>query len=408
MKFTTKLLHTPYPKKDAYGALRFPTYNNAAFGFETSEDLEGAFKGTKPEHIYSRSTNPTVQYFEQTIVNITGGLHAIAVASGLSAITNTILGVAKVGDEIVSSNKLFGNSYSLFESTFRDMGILVKFVDFQNSNAIKNAITDKTRALFCESITNPQIEVINIPEVSKIAKEYKLPLIVDTTATPPYIFNAKKQGVDIEVLSGTKFISGGGTAIGGVIIDNGTYNWQNSVKLKNDAKKFGPFTFVSKLRKELYRNIGGCMSAQTATQLSLGLETLELRIDRACSNAQKVAEFLEKHQSVAKVAYPGLQSSPYYNISKELFLYPGSIIGFELNSQKECFTFMDALKIVKRATNLQDNKSLIIHPASTIYVEYSKEKQIELDVKDTLIRFSIGIENIEDIIEDLEQALAKL
>lgn len=408
MGFTTKILTTKYPKKDSYGALRFPTYENAAFEFDSAEDIEAAFKGIKPAHAYSRSTNPSVEYFEKTILSVTNALGCLGFSSGMGAISNCILALVKTGDEIICSNKIFGTTYSLFKDTFSNLGITVKFVDFSNIQETESAITDKTRALFFETITNPQMEIFNIPEIVILAKKHNLPTIADTTATPPYMFDAKKLQIDISVLSSTKFISGGGTTVGGLIIDYGLYDWGNNINLKKDAKKYGNFTFIRKLRLEIFRNNGACMSAHSATSFSLGLETMEIRIDRACNNALKVAEFLESHSKVANVRYAGLKNSKYYTLAKDFFTYPGSIICFELESKEACFSFINSVSIIHRATNLHDNKSLIIHPSSTIYSEYNLEEQATIGVTDTMIRLSVGIENIEDIVADLQQAFDKM
>ena len=408
MKFTSQVLSTPYPKKDMYGALRFPTYGNAAFEFETAEDIEAAFKGTKPAHAYSRSSNPSVEYFEKTITNITNSIGCLGFSSGMGALSNCIFAICKAGDEIISSNKLFGTTFSLFNETLPALGITVTFIDFNNLDEINKAITKNTKALFFETITNPQIEIYDIKNISAIAKKHEILCIADTTATPPYMFDSKKQGIDVSILSSTKFISGGGTAVGGIIIDNGTYNWKNNKNLANDAIKYGPFTFLRKLRLEIFRNLGACMSPQTATQYSLGLETMELRIDRACSNALQIAQYLESKTKCKAVKYAGLKNSKYFELATELFLYPGSVVCFELESKKECFDLINAFSLIRRATNLHDNKSLIIHPSSTIYSDYTLEQQALIGVNDTMIRLSVGIENIEDLLFDFEQAFQKI
>ncbi|HPM13311.1 MAG TPA: aminotransferase class I/II-fold pyridoxal phosphate-dependent enzyme [Bacteroidales bacterium] len=408
MGFTTKVLHTKPNKNDAYGALRFPIYANAAFEFASAEDIEAAFKGTKPAHAYSRSSNPTVENFEKTILNVTGGIACIGFSSGMGAISACLLALCKSGDEIVSSNKLFGTTYSLFTDTFAEYGIVVKCVDFNSIDDVRNAITNKTRAIFFETITNPQIEIYAIDELVALANSYAIPLVADTTATPPYMFDAKLHGIHISVLSSTKFISGGGTAIGGLLIDNGLYDWKHHANFSEEAKKFGAFSFIRKLRLLTYRNLGACMSVQAAQSFSLGLETMELRIDRACANAQKVAEFLEQHSKVQQVRYAGLERNIYNERAQRFFTYPGSIICFELSSKQNCFTLINAVQVIRRATNLHDNKTLIIHPSSTIYSEFSLEKQTEIGVNDTMIRLSVGIENCEDIIADLSLALSNL
>lgn len=405
MKFTSKVLSVAAAQCDAYNSLRFPLYANAAYEFSCAEDIEAAFKGTKPAHAYSRSSNPTVNYFEKTITAATDSLDALSFSSGMAAISSAVFALCKTGDEIVCSNKLFGTTVSLFNDTFRDLGIKVNFVDFSNIEDIKNAITARTKILFFETITNPHIHIFDIEKIVEIGNNYKIPTIADITATPPYMFDAKKHGIHISVISSTKFISGGGTSIGGILIDYGLFDWSTYTNLSSYYFTHKELAFMKKLRSHTFRNIGACLSPQAAYFFSLGIETMELRIDRACSNAQKIAEFLENHSNVLKVNYPGLSSNNFHNLSKKYFNYPGSIVSFELENQKKCFELINNVKLIRRATNLHDNKSLIIHPHSTIYSEFPDDFKHELQISDKLIRLSVGIENIEDIIADLHQAL---
>lgn len=406
MGFTTKILHTAFAKKDAHGALRMPLYGNAAFEFDSAESIAGAFSGTKPAHTYSRSSNPSVDYFERQIMAVTNAVGVIGFSSGMAAISNTIFAIAEQGDEIISSHKLFGTTYAFFKDSLPRLGIKVKFVDFQNIAAIEQAITTKTRAIFFETITNPQIEIFDIEKIVELARKHAIISISDVTATPPYLFDSKAFSIDIAVLSSTKFISGGATAVGGLCIDNGLYDWKQNPHLETEGAKFGPFTLIRKLRLETYRNTGGCMSPHSASFFSLGLETLELRVNKACENAEKIALFLAEHPKVTKLRYNGIQSSEYYERSQQYFTKPGAIICFELESKEACFNFINKLSTIRRATNLHDNKSLIIHPASTIYCEFSQEIREEIDIHDTMIRFTVGIENYEDILQDIEQAFA--
>jgi O-acetylhomoserine (thiol)-lyase len=403
--FNTKLLHTPYLKNDVHGALQVPIYANSAYGFENSEDISGAFKGTKPAHAYSRSSNPTVEYFEQRIKSITDGVAVLACASGMSAITNTIMALCNSGDNLISTRRLFGNSYALFESTLKPFGITARYADFSNLSSIEKLIDSNTRLIFLETISNPHLEVADIKAVSTIARKHNLVLVSDTTLTPPGMFDAKNFSIDICVISSTKFISCGGSTLGGVIVENGLYDWKNNPKVKPWTEKFGPFAFISKLRKELFRNTGGCLSPFNAYLQAIGLETMTLRVERASQNALELAKFLETLKGIKSVQYPGLESSPYYAISKLQFgKYPSALLTFDLESQEACFRFMDKLQIIRRATNLSDNKSLIIHPASTIYSEFG-DKINELDIRDTMIRLSVGIEDVEDLMEDIASAL---
>jgi len=408
-KFITKILHAKFLKEDPHGSLHIPVYDNVTFEFKNAEDLELAFQGKKPSHMYSRISNPTVEHFEQRIKAVTGATGVLALSSGMAAISNTILTVAKTGDNIVTSKHLFGNTYSLFELTLKDWGLLTRYADLTQPDEVSCLIDDRTRAIFLETITNPQLEVVDIQALSKIAKARNILLIADTTMTPPYLFFAKEFGVDIEVISSTKWISGGATSIGGLIIDHGTYDWKKSDKLQKDAVKFGPFAFISRLRREVYRNIGACMSPHNAYLQSLGLETLPLRLDVACENTLKIAKFLQISPTVRAVGYPGLKDSPYYETAlKQFGSKAGAVLTFDLASKKECFKFINALKLIRRATNLQDNRTLILHPASTIFCEYDDKLKIEMGVRDTLIRLSVGIEDIRDLISDIEQGLEAL
>ncbi len=408
-KFTTKILHAKFLKEDPHGALHFPVYENVTFEFKTAEDQELAFRGKKPAHMYSRISNPTVENFEQRLKSITGAVGVMAVSSGMAAISNTILAIAGAGDNIITSKHLFGNTYSLFEQTLKDWGLETRYADLTRPEEASRLIDGKTRAIFLETITNPQLEVADIQGLSAVAGAAKIILIADTTMTPPYLFAAGECGVDIEVLSSTKWISGGSTSVGGVIIDYGNFDWKNNPKLNRDSVKFGPFAFISRLRREVYRNIGACLSAHNAYMQSLGLETLTLRLDKACANTFKAAEFLQKSGKVKFVNFPGLADSPYYQTARKQFgNKPGAVLTFDLENKERCFKFMNNLKLIRRATNLQDNRTLIIHPASTIFCEYSEQQKSEMGVRETMIRLALGIEDSEDLISDIRQSLEAL
>jgi len=409
LSLITKILHTKFLKEDVHGSLHMPVYDNVTFEVKTAEDMELAFQGRKPAHMYSRISNPTVEHFEQRIKTITQAVGVLALSSGMAAISNTILTIAKTGDNIITSKHLFGNTYSLFEQTLKEWGLEVRLSDLTNPDGIGQQIDDKTKAIFLETITNPQLEVADIKALSAIARPAKVLIIADTTMTPPYLFNAKDFGVDIEVLSSTKWISGGGTSVGGVIIDHGTYDWKQNAKLSADAKKFGPFAFISRLRREVYRNTGACLSAHSAYLQSLGLETLTLRIDVACANTLKVAEFLQGNSYVKSVHYPGLKSSPFYETASSQFNHKsGALLTFDLASKEQCFKFINGLKLLHRATNLQDNRTLVLHPASTIFCEYTAQQLQNMGVRETMVRLSIGIEDSQDIIADIKQSLEAL
>ena len=406
MDFTTNILNTTQSHKDPHSATHVPIYSNAAFAFDTAEAMEEAFIGRSPSHIYSRISNPTVEHFEQRYRAVTGAMAVTALSTGMAAISNVLLTIARSGDTIITSNHLFGNTYSLFTSTLKDFGINTRFVDLTNVAEIEKNIDSSTIAIFFETITNPQLEIANISVLQAIAKANKLLLIADTTMTPPNIFNAKKAGIHLEVVSSTKIISGGATSLGGIIADYGTYDWLNNPKLKELAQKFGPFTFNAKLRKEVYRNLGASLSPYHAYLQSLGLETLALRFSKSTDNTVQLATYLEKEKNVVSVHYPGLQSSIYNKIGLEQFgKNPGSLLTFNLGSREACFAFLNKLKLIKRATNICDNRSLILHPASTIYSDYTPDLRLEQGIPDTLIRLSVGIEDVVELIKDIKQAL---
>lgn len=407
--FITKILHTKFLKEDPHGSLHMPVYDSVTFEFKSAEELELAFQGKKPSHMYSRISNPTIEHFEQRIRAVTGAVGVMALSSGMAAISNTILTIAKTGDNIITSKHLFGNTYSLFELTLKEWGLETRYTDLTKPQEVARLIDGKTKAVFLETITNPQLEVADIEELSKAARPRNVLIIGDTTMTPPYLFSAKQFGVDIEIISSTKWISGGATSVGGLIIDYGTYDWKQSDKLKEDAVKFGPFAFMNRLRREVYRNIGACMSPHNAYLQSLGLETLPLRLDAACDNTRKIAEFLQKSPAVKSVNYPGLKDSPYYDTAKKQFGdKPGAILTFDLASKEQCFAFINGVKLIRRATNLQDNRSLILHPASTIFCEYDDKLKDEMGIRDTSIRLAVGIEDTQDLISDIQQSLEKL
>ncbi|MFB3917410.1 MAG: aminotransferase class V-fold PLP-dependent enzyme [Terriglobales bacterium] len=407
--FTTKAIHGRLVKKDPHGTLRMPVYDSVAFEHDSAQDLQWAFEGRRLAHSYSRISNPTVEDYEQRVRLLSDALGVIAVSSGMAAISNVILALAEAGTNIVTTKFLFGNSYSLFESTLQPWGLDVTYVDMTDTAALAAAINENTRAVFLETITNPQLQVVDLAAVARVAHERGVPVVADGTTTTPYLLKSKDFGADIEVISATKYISGGATAVGGLILDNGTFNWRRNPKIAPWVAKFGPNALLVWLRREIYRNMGSCLSPHHAYLFSLGLETLALRIERSCNNALNIARALEACPKVVSVNYPGLDSSPYHGTAKRQLRHGfGGILTFTLHSKDECFAVMDRLKLVRRATNINDNKTLILHPASTIFCEYSPPEQESMGVNEGLLRLSVGIEDVDDIIEDLRGALAEI
>jgi len=401
-----KILHTPFSKKDVYGALNMPIYQSAAFEFDTAEEMEAAFTGKTNEHTYSRVTNPTVQYFEERVQSITNALSVTAVNSGMAAITNAIITLAQSGSNIVTSRHLFGNTYSFLATTLAAFGVEVRFCDLTNIVEVESNIDENTCAVFMEIITNPQMEVVDLKAISAITNRKGVPLVVDTTIISFCAFNAKDWGINIEIVSSTKYISGGATSLGGLIIDYGNFDWSRSPKLHTMAKEFGAAAFTAKLRKEIHRNLGAYMTPQVAYLQTLGLETLSIRYERSTATCLELVKRLEKLPQVESVNYTGLPTNSYYELSNAQFgKRPGAMFTFDLASQEACFSLMNKLKLVRRATNLFDNKTLAIHPASTIFGTFAPTVRNEMNVSDKTIRISVGLEDVEDLFQDFEQAI---
>ena len=406
MDNSTKIIDKRFGKNDAYGAIGMPVYSNAAFEFASAEAMEDAFMGRSGEHTYSRISNPTVAFFEQRVAEISGAKCVTATASGMAAISGAIISIARAGANIVSSTHLFGNTFSLFVFTLKDFGVEVRFCDLTKPAAVEQAIDENTCAVFAEIISNPHMEVVDVQALAARAHAKNVPLIIDSTVVPWTACRVARFDVDIEVVSSTKYISGGATGIGGLILDHGVFDWNKSAKLKPLTERFGAMAFSAKLRNEVFRNLGACMSPQAASLQNLGLETLDLRYRRASTSAAALARFLQTLPQVTNVNYTGLPDNPFYGASLRQFgENPGAMLTFALHDRAECYAFMNRLKIVRRATNLFDNKTLIIHPLSTIYGTLPDEYKAMIDVPDNMVRLSVGLEDVEDLKKDIVQAL---
>ena len=406
---TTDIISKPFPRKDAHGAISMPVYNNAAFEFDTAEEMEDAFLGKSGRHTYTRISNPTVEAFESRVKAASGANHVMAVASGMAAISTTFLTIASAGSNIVTTSHLFGNTFSLFYTTLKAFGVQVRFCNMLDINDVEKNIDENTCAVFAEIITNPHIEVADLAALSSLAHKKGVPFIADTTIVPWPAFQAKQWGIDIEIVASTKYISGGATSIGGLILDYESFDWKQSPKLRDLAMQTGNKAFQVKLRGETGRNLGVAMAPQVAHLQNLGLETLELRFLQAAKSCLEIAKFLETAPLVKSVKYNGLPANPFYELSKKQFGdYPGAMLTFSLNDKAECYAFLNRLKVIRRATNLFDNKSLIIHPESTIYGTLSSEIKKIVEVPDNMLRLSVGLERSEDLKADILQGLEKL
>lgn len=421
LKFDTLQVHAGQTPDPTTGSRAVPIYQTTSYVFKNAEHAANLFALKEFGNIYTRLMNPTTDVLEQRIAALEGGVGALAVASGSSAITYSILNIAGVGDEIVSASTLYGGTYNLFSYTLPKLGIHTVFVDPDNPENFRAAITDKTKALYIETIGNPGINIIDIEAVANIAHENKIPLIIDNTFGTPYLIRPIEYGADIVVHSATKFIGGHGTSIGGVIVDSGKFDWKGSGKFPGltepdpsyhgvvYADAVGPLAYIIKARVQLLRDTGAALSPFNSFQFIQGLETLSLRVQRHVENAQKIAEFLSKHPAVEWVNYPGLPDNKYYALAqKYLPKGAGSIFTFGIKGGKEAgIRFIDGLEIFSLLANVADAKSLVIHPASTTHSQLSEEEQRSAGVKPEQIRLSIGIEDAEDLIYDLDQALKK-
>ncbi len=396
-----------------------PIYQTTSYGFRDTEHAANLFGLKEFGNIYTRLMNPTTDVFEKRIAALEGGPAALATASGQAAITYSILNIAGAGDEIVSATSLYGGTYNLFSTTFPKIGITVKFVDPSDPENFRKAITDKTKALYAETIGNPKGDVLDIAAVAAIAHENGIPLIVDNTFPSPYLCRPIEHGADIVVHSATKFIGGHGTSIGGVIVDGGRFDWKASGKFPGltepdpsyhgvvYTEAVGPIAYIIKTRVQLLRDMGAAISPFNSFLLLQGLETLHLRMERHSENALKVAQFLEGHESVEWVNYPGLPSHPSYELAKKYMPKgQGAILTFGIKGGVEAGRkVINNVKLFSHLANVGDSKSLIIHPASTTHQQLSEQEQLSTGVTPGMIRLSVGTENIDDIIYDLDQAI---
>jgi len=415
-------LHGGQEADPTTGARAVPIYQTTSYQFKSAEHAANLFGLKEFGNIYTRLMNPTNDVFEKRVAALEGGVAGLAAASGQSAITLSLLNIAQSGDEIVSADNLYGGTYTLFHYTFKKLGVKVKFVASDDLDGFKKAITPKTKAIYAESIGNPKLNVTDLEALSKIAHDNGIPLVLDNTVSP-YILKPIDHGVDIVVYSTTKFIGGHGTSIGGVIVDSGKFDWTNGkfpliadpdpsyhgINFVEALKPMGNIAYIIKARVTLLRDLGPAMSPFNAWLFLQGLETLHLRMIRHCENALKVAEYLEKHSKVEWVNYPGLASSPEKKLAdKYLPKGAGAIVGFGIKGGIESGKkFIDSLELISHLANIGDAKTLAIHPASTTHQQLSPQEQLATGVTPDYVRLSVGIEHIDDIIADIEQALKK-
>lgn len=417
--FNTLAVHGGQNIDPATKARAVPIYQTTSYQFDDADHAARLFGLQEFGNIYSRIMNPTQDVLEQRIAALEGGAAALALSSGQAAETLAILNIANAGDEIISTTSLYGGTYNLFHYTLPKLGITVRFVDAEDEAGLRAAINDKTKAVYTETVGNPKLDIVDIEKLANIAHENGLPLLIDNTTPSPALCRPIEHGADIVIHSLTKFIGGHGTSIGGLIVDAGKFDWKASGRFPDfvtpdpsyhgfvHADAFGPLAFILKARVQGLRDIGACISPFNAFLILLGAETLHLRMERHSQNALAVAQFLQSHPQVTSVNYAGLETSPYHSrVQKYMPTGAGALVTFEVRGGLEAGKrFINSVKLHSLLANIGDAKSLVIHPASTTHSQLSEEEQASTGVTPGLVRLSVGIEDVRDIIADIDQAL---
>ena len=419
LKPSTLSLHAGQRPDSDFGARSTPIYQTSSFVFPDTETAAGIFNVERAGHVYSRITNPTNAVLEERISALEGGIGAITTASGQAALVLAITTILEKGSHIIASKSLYGGSHNLLEYTLPRFGIDTTFVDLRKPNDIKKNIKKNTKLIFGETLGNPGLDVLNIPKVSKIAHDNNIPLLVDSTFTTPYLMQPFSMGADLIFHSATKFLSGHGVVIGGLLVDGGKFDWSSSTKFKtltepyegfhdmNFVDEYGPAAYINRARKEGARDFGACMSPHTAFLVLQGIETLNLRMERHIQNTRFIVDFLNSHQSVKSVCYPELENHPDYKLAKDILPKGcGAVFTFQLEGNKETGKkFIEQLNLFSHLANVGDAKSLVIHPASTTHHRMSTDALKKAGITESTIRLSVGIEDCDDLIEDLDEAL---
>ncbi|MDC7278504.1 aminotransferase class I/II-fold pyridoxal phosphate-dependent enzyme [Butyrivibrio fibrisolvens] len=405
MRFNTRLLHEGVIR-EINGATLPPIYQSSAFDQETAEDLAGIFGNKKMGYCYTRVSNPTITAFENRITKLEGGIGSVACSSGMAALSNALLNILQAGDEIISSASLYGGTIDLFRD-IEAFGIKTNYVRNNDLEQIEAAFNERTKVVFAETIGNPCLDVTDIKKLAEIAHSHGVPLIVDNTTATPYLIKAIELGADIVVNSSSKYINGSSNSISGVLTDSGHFKWtREKYPVLGEYVKFGPMAYIAKMRSGLFRNMGTCLSPFNAYLNVIGLETLGLRMDRQCSNALALATWLEETYSDITVNYPGLKSSKWHDIAEgQLNNGYGAILTIRVGSKERAFQIMNKLTIPYILSNIGDTKTLVVHPASTISLHSTPQELEDAGVYDDLIRISVGIEDVDDLIEDFRNAL---
>jgi O-acetylhomoserine (thiol)-lyase len=406
--FTTTILHADRLTKPEHGALHKPIHTSVTYGYDDVQDLVDIFQNKKKGYAYSRQGNPTVSALENKVTLMEKGLSTIAFSTGMAAITATIMALIKRGDHIIASSYLFGNTRSVFQ-TFIDMGLDFTFVDATSVDNVRSELRESTKMIFVETIANPATQIVDLAAIGDLCEQKGIIYMVDNTMTSPYIFRPIDVKASLVINSLTKYIGGHGNALGGSVTDTGLFNWENFANIFEGFKKqVKPEVLgITQIRKKGLRDSGGTLAPEAAHSISVGSETLALRMERACTNAFSLATFFEGHQHIKKVYYPGLKSHPQHEIASHLFLKYGALMSIELDNSIDCFEFLNKLKLVVKSSNLGDTRTLAIPVAHTIFNEIGPQKRAEMGISDSMIRLSIGIEDIDDLLHDFKSALGE-
>jgi O-acetylhomoserine (thiol)-lyase len=404
--FTTTIVHSDRRSPIEHGSLHKPIHANVAYGYDDARDLAAVFQGTRKGYSYGRQINPTVEALEEQITGMEQGLGTVAFSTGMSAIGTMLFALLRSGDHFVSSSFLFGNTNSLFNS-FSAHGVDVTFVDATSVDAVESALNERTRLVFVETIANPRTQVADLEAIGALCASRGLVYVVDNTMTSPYLFQPTEVRASFVVNSLTKYIAGHGNALGGAITELGHFDWQTFPNIApNYRKGDSRFWGLTQIRKKGLRDFGAALGPEAAHHIAIGAETLALRLERQCENTRVLAEHLNEHARIARVYYPGLASHPQFERARRLFRHAGALFSFELGDGLDAFDFLNRLDVVVKSSNLGDNRTLAIPVAHTIYYEMGVERRASMGIADSLIRISVGIEDIEDLRTDFDNALA--
>ncbi|HEY0177395.1 MAG TPA: cystathionine gamma-synthase family protein [Pedobacter sp.] len=404
--FTTTILHSDRLLKPEFGALHQPVHTAVTWGYDDVQGLVNVFQNKAKGYAYSRQGNPTVTALEHKVTQMEQGMATVAFSTGMAAISATIFALLKAGDHMIASSYLFGNTRSIMQ-TFMDLGIAITFVDATSAENISSAYQENTRMVFVETIANPATQVADLGPIGDFCEAKELIFVVDNTMTSPYLFRPVTVKAGLVINSLTKYIGGHGNALGGSVTDTGLYNWE---KFQNIApvlrEQIRPQMLgITQIRKRGLRDGGGTLSPEAAHSISVGSETMALRLERSCANAMALAKFLEGHPLVSKVYYPGLESHPQHELASGIFHRYGGLMSFALNDETDCFAFLNRLKLVIKSSNLGDTRTLAIPVAHTIFFELGADRRAEMGIPDSMVRLSVGIEDTEDLLEDFRKAL---